>query len=142
MLHLTLPDFLNAFDLKVRVLAERSGAEAMKNLAGGILSASVDSEGYIPRFDNRGLVRFWPERSKMPALADVPSIKEFGKEVYWTTWAGISAPKGLPAEIVQKLDAALAEILKHAKLRELAHQNGFSVSYLSTANFQNVFDDA
>ncbi|MDL2210108.1 tripartite tricarboxylate transporter substrate binding protein [Desulfovibrio sp. OttesenSCG-928-O18] len=141
MLHLTLLDFLNAFDIKVRVMAERSGSEAMKNLAGGVLNGSVDSEGYITRFDNRGLVRFWPERSKLPGLTEVPAVKEFGKEVYWTTWAGIGAPKGVPADIVKKMDAALAEASKSAKLQELAMQNGFTVEYLPTAAFEKVFKD-
>ncbi|MDL2210109.1 tripartite tricarboxylate transporter substrate binding protein [Desulfovibrio sp. OttesenSCG-928-O18] len=139
MNHLTLLDFCNAFGIKVKVMSERSGAEGMKNLAGGTLDGYVDTEGYIIRFDNQGLIRLWSERSKDPQLADVPCSKDFGKDTYWTTWAGFSGPKGIPADIVKKLDAAFAEVCKIPAFYELAGKNGYGVTYLPTAEFEKVF---
>jgi tripartite-type tricarboxylate transporter receptor subunit TctC len=74
----------------------------------GVLPASL---GYIRSGQLRALAVTSPQRQA--ALPDVPAMAEFlpGYEAYG--WYGIVAPKGTPAEIVEKLNkeinAALAD---------------------------------
>jgi len=54
-----------------------------------------------------------PQRS--PLLPNVPSLAEFGyKDIDPWSWQGLLGPKGLPAEVVQSLNAHMNEILKMA----------------------------
>jgi tripartite-type tricarboxylate transporter receptor subunit TctC len=48
---------------------------------------------------------------RLPALPDVPTAKEFGLDYQMSIWAGIFAPKGTPADIVNKLAGALDKAL-------------------------------
>lgn len=135
--HLNLLAFCKAYNIKIKVMSERTGAEAMKNLAGGTLHASLDNEAYVPRFDMRGLVRFSPTRSPEANLADIPSTKEFGKDVYWSAWTGVAGPKGMPDAVVKKLDTIFAKIMKEPQVQALAKQNGLYAEYIPTAEFRS-----
>ena len=58
-----------------------------------------------------------PERS--PALPDVPTTKEAGLPDYQVSaWNGIFAPKGTPADITKKLNAAYAKALDDEATRK------------------------
>lgn len=138
--HLNLIAFCKAYGIELKHMPERSGAEAMKNLAGDTLDAVLDNEAYVPRFDTLGILRFWPTRSTDKTLDYVPSTQEFGKEVYFSAWTGIAAPAGTPADIIRKLDAMYAEIMKLPKVREQATQNGLYAEYLNTGDFQKLYD--
>ncbi len=139
--HLCLLDFEEAFGVKIKHLPERSGAEVQKNLAGGVFDMTVDSEGYLPRYDVRGLVRFWPTRSKNAAASSMPAVDEMGKKVHASAWNGMAAPKGTPKDIIAKYNAALGKVIKDPKVVEQAEQNGLNTLYMPTAEFQKFYKD-
>ncbi|MDL2209623.1 tripartite tricarboxylate transporter substrate binding protein [Desulfovibrio sp. OttesenSCG-928-O18] len=139
--HLNIIAFQKAYGIELKHMPERSGAEAMKNLAGGTLDAVLDNEAYVPRFDTLGLLRFWPTRSTDKAMDYIPSTKEFGKEVYFSAWTGMVAPKGTPADVIKKLDETFAQIMKLPKVQEQAIQNGLYAEYLNTADFQKLYNN-
>lgn len=49
---------------------------------------------------------------RSPQLPDVPALTEHFPGLVATTWAGMVAPPGTPAAIVNKLSAAIGEIMK------------------------------
>lgn len=54
-----------------------------------------------------------PKRLATPALKDLPTLQESGlKDFQVTIWHGLYAPKGTPADIMQKLNEALKAALK------------------------------
>jgi tripartite-type tricarboxylate transporter receptor subunit TctC len=56
--------------------------------------------------------------ARSPMLPDVPAIGEVVKGYDASGWYGICAPKGTPADIISKLNAAIGESLKDPKTRE------------------------
>ncbi len=88
-------------------------AVAFDNLPGSI--------GYIRAGQFRALGVTTTVRSE--ALPDVPSISEFVPGYEASAWYGLSAPKGTPAEIIDKLNtavnAALADPTMRRKLVDL-----------------------
>lgn len=58
----------------------------------------------------RALAVTTPQR--LPALADVPTVMEAGFPFQVTNWHGLIGPKGIPADIVRKLNAAVNEALR------------------------------
>lgn len=54
-----------------------------------------------------------PKRLATPALKDLPTLQESGlKDFQVTIWHGLYAPKGTPADVMQKLNEALKAALK------------------------------
>jgi tripartite-type tricarboxylate transporter receptor subunit TctC len=56
--------------------------------------------------------------TRSPMLPDVPAIGEVVKGYDASGWYGICAPRGTPADIIGKLNAAIGEGLKDPKTRE------------------------
>jgi tripartite-type tricarboxylate transporter receptor subunit TctC len=103
----------------------RGGAPALTDLMGGqvqvMFSPLPESIGAIRGGKVRPLAVTIAERSK--ALPEVPTVAESVPGFEASTWQGIGAPKGTPAEIVGKLNreinAALADPKIKARLDDL-----------------------
>lgn len=57
-------------------------------------------------------------KTRSPALPDLPTASEEGVDVEAYTWNAIFLPKGAPAAVVKKLNAALVETMKTPSVRE------------------------
>ncbi|SNS48554.1 Tripartite-type tricarboxylate transporter, receptor component TctC [Noviherbaspirillum humi] len=63
--------------------------------------------------------------SRLPALPNVPTVKEAGFPTYEVTnWHGIIGPKGIPADIVAKLNKAINESLNGANMETQLESDG------------------
>jgi tripartite-type tricarboxylate transporter receptor subunit TctC len=49
---------------------------------------------------------------RVPDFPEVPTFKELGYDLVASTWFAISGPKGLPPEIVRRLNDAVVEIMR------------------------------
>ena len=68
------------------------------------------------------------QRSKVPALAAVPTLAESGLPGFnFTVWHGLYAPRGTPPEVVEKLNAALRSALKDPELIKRQEALGITV---------------
>jgi tripartite-type tricarboxylate transporter receptor subunit TctC len=106
-------------------LPYRGGAPALTDLLGGqvqvmfvAMSASIE---YIRAGKLRALAVTTAMRQEL--LPDVPSVGEFVPGYEASAWYGVAAPKGTPAEIIDKLNreinAALADPRMKARLADL-----------------------
>jgi tripartite-type tricarboxylate transporter receptor subunit TctC len=57
-------------------------------------------------------------KTRSPALPDLPTASEEGVDVEAYTWNAIFLPKGAPAAVIKKLNAALIETMKTPSVRE------------------------
>ena len=98
----------------------RGSAPATQDLLGGridFMCAGITTAK--PVIDNgslKGLAVLSAARS--PAMPDLPTAREQGANVEGYTWNAIFLPKGAPAAIVQKLNAAAVEAIKTPAVRE------------------------
>jgi len=103
----------------------RGGAPALTDLMGGqvqvIFSVMPETIEYVRAGRLRALAVTTASRSE--SLPDVPSVGEFVPGYESSSWYGVGAPKGTPAEIVDKLNrevnAALADPKMKARLADL-----------------------
>jgi tripartite-type tricarboxylate transporter receptor subunit TctC len=73
---------------------------------------------------------------RSPILPDLPTIAEAGVPGYVASdWWGILAPAGTPQPIVDKLHAALEEVLKSADTQKFLNQQGATPVHMSSAEF-------
>ena len=67
---------------------------------------------------------------------DVPLLKtQTGSDWVNGAWRGIVAPKGLPADIAGKLEAALKKISDSPAYQDFLKQRGFGLLYANSADF-------
>lgn len=106
--------------------SHQGSAPAMQDLLGdsidSLLDAITTNVGQLKGGSLRALAVSTP--SRLPALANIPAFAALGypKLTGWQ-WLGLSAPKNLPAPIVQRLTALIPEIFAKpdfaARLEEL-----------------------
>jgi tripartite-type tricarboxylate transporter receptor subunit TctC len=104
----------------------RGLAPALTDLLGGqvqvTFASTAPSIEHVRAGKLRALAVTTATRSEM--LPEVPTVAEFAPGYEASTWSGVGAPKGTPAEIIEKLNketnAALADHKIKARLSDLA----------------------
>jgi tripartite-type tricarboxylate transporter receptor subunit TctC len=79
------------------------------------------------------------ERSK--ALPDVPTVAETVPGFEASTWQGIGAPKGTPADIVDKLNREINAALADPKIKARLDDLGSIPTPLSPAAYEKLIVD-
>jgi tripartite-type tricarboxylate transporter receptor subunit TctC len=79
--------------------------------------------------------------TRVPALPDTPTMTEFVPGYEASTWFGIGAPKGVPAEIVVKLNKEANAGLADPKLKAQLTDLGGIILGGSPADFRKLIAD-
>ena len=74
-----------------------------------------------------------------PEIPSVPTLKELGINVVFAVERGIVAPKGTPADILAKLEAACAQATKDPAFAESMKKQGTEVRYLDRKAYAEFF---
>lgn len=95
------------------------GSSAQKtDLMGGHLDIAAISAGEVPELHGgkTGTLKVIAQLSKVRSLAlpQAPTALESGYDVQMSSERGFAAPKAVPAEIVKKLESAIADALRDA----------------------------
>jgi tripartite-type tricarboxylate transporter receptor subunit TctC len=115
----------------------RGSAPALVDLLAGQLQVMFDNlPGQIGTI-NTGKVRALgvSAAQRVPDLPDVPAIGEIVPGYEASVWYGISAPKGVPNEIVDKLNHAVSTVLANPKLHARITQLGGQPMPMTPAEF-------
>jgi tripartite-type tricarboxylate transporter receptor subunit TctC len=109
--------FQNAVGVDMTTVPYKGTAPAITDLIGGQIDLLCDqTTNTTPQIEGKKVKAFavtTAKRLTTPALKDLPTLQESGlKGFNVTIWHGLYAPKGVPADIVAKLNAALKVALK------------------------------
>lgn len=69
------------------------------------------------------------------AFADVPTFRELGYAFDVPSPLGIAGPKGLPPEVVQKLEAAMQSAMRDAAFKQVAANYGIRLAYRNAQDY-------
>ena len=122
--------FRHELNLRLNHIAYRGSAPAMTDLLAGVVPAMVDSVANSLPHIRAGRVRALAvlTRSRVPWLPDVPTVAETaipGFEVIG--WAGLMAPTGTPAAVVERINAdARASLADPAIASRIAEMGGIA----------------
>jgi len=73
-------------------------------------------------------------KQRNPAVPDVPTMEELGlKDFEVGTWSAIIAPKGVPPEVVQKVNAAVNAVLNDPEVRKRLVAEGSEINPMTPA---------
>jgi tripartite-type tricarboxylate transporter receptor subunit TctC len=129
--------------IKLTHVSYRGTGPAMTDLLGGQIPVLFDNlPGSIQQI-KAGRVRALGVTTAMrvDSIPDVPTIGETVPGYEVSVWFGISGPKGIPREIVAKLNAAVNAVLAKPAIKQRFHELGGEVMPMSSAQFGKLVAD-
>lgn len=102
--HLTMLEMAKAANIKVVEVPYKGDAETVPALLGAQIDFAPITLSSVPEGRVRIIGLFAEQRN--PAIPDVPTVKEQGFDVTPTSFGGLFAPKGVPADVKARLEAA------------------------------------
>lgn len=125
--------------VEFRPVPFRGGAECIAALLGGNVEATfTDVPEAAGRPDLRVLVQFAAQRHV--DAPDVPTAREFGMDIDFSSFRSLGVPKGTPQHIVDFLREKFDETWHSQEFLTWANNAGVAPSYMSGADTQVMFD--
>lgn len=118
------PNSLVMFDLgqktggKFEQVSYKSGPDTMAALMGGQVEVIVPNPSDVMGYIKTGKLRLLASagQARWPEFPDVPTIRESGYPVAMDAWVGLAVPKGSPAEVLARLQAAVRTAMNSPRL--------------------------
>jgi len=119
--------------VKLTHVPYRGAQDAYQDILGGRVDLFFDISSTAKAQVEGGLVKALAVSSKdrQPFHPDVPSVYETGAPLDMESWFGLFAPAGTPEPILDKLRAAMAEVMASRDVQELFARTGGVVSTLT-----------
>src|SRR5262249_44714233 len=108
----------------------RGGGAAVNDLLGGHIGmAFLSLSAAVPQLGS-GKIRIiaMVEKTRYAGLPDVPTIGETVPGFEMSSWVGLFAPAGTPADIIAKLNAEVARVLTAESVKEKLASLGLVVA--------------
>jgi tripartite-type tricarboxylate transporter receptor subunit TctC len=75
-------------------------------------------------------------RERNPAVPDVPTLTEMGLADFDVgTWSGLVGPKGIPADVVQKINSAVSQVVNDPAVRQRLLDEGAEIRLMTPGEF-------
>ena len=136
--HLTTEYLKQVAGLNMVGIAYKGGAPALTDVLAGQIPLMFTNQDAVLSHVRAGKLRALavtsPQRN--PLYPDVPTIAESGyPDFSAVSWTGLSAPKGTPKEIVDKLEAAMVKAFNEPAARQKLEASGFVVVASKSPDF-------
>ncbi|MEG0922099.1 MAG: tripartite tricarboxylate transporter substrate binding protein [Comamonas sp.] len=114
----------------------KGDAEAVNALIAGHTKTGVFGNTVLP-YMNSGKLRALAiaSETRPPAFANVPTFREQGYDVVTPSPLGIAGPKGLPADIVKKLEGAVKAAMDDPAFQQAAANYGVRLEYRNAQDY-------
>jgi tripartite-type tricarboxylate transporter receptor subunit TctC len=136
--HLTMELFKNAQNIEMTHVPYKGSPAAVTDLIGGQVSVMFDTGPALLPHMRTGKVRVLAVASKQRngAAPNVPTMAEAGLGNFEApAWVGLAAPKGVPKEVVDALQKAMASWRDAPEVREQLTAVGAEPAAMSAAEF-------
>jgi tripartite-type tricarboxylate transporter receptor subunit TctC len=136
-LHLAGDQFKMMADVRILNVPYKGTAPALTDVLGGQVDMMFISLVTGSAQVRAGKLRAYgvTTAQRQPSFPDLPAIGEVVKGFESTAWFGVFGPAHLPAEITDKLNAAIVAALKDPKLRTQLENEGAAPAPMSAADF-------
>jgi len=121
----------------------RGGGAAVNDLLGGHIGMAFLSLSAVVPHVNTGKVRIiaMVEKTRYAAMPDIPTIGETVPDFEMSSWLGIFAPAGTPADVIAKLNDGIAKVLTAEAVKAKLANLGLVVVAGKPEELANVVKD-
>jgi tripartite-type tricarboxylate transporter receptor subunit TctC len=128
--------------LNLNHIPYKGGGQAMIDLIGGQVKIATITFSSVIEQVRAGKLRALAISSehRLPDFSDVPTFAELGHpDMVSSSWFALSGPKGLPHEIVDKLNREVAVVLQLPDVQKLLAQSAIEVKPMSPEETTRFF---
>jgi len=142
-MHVAMEMFAHAAGIKLRHIPTAGGGPALTALLGGhVESLSGGPNVSIPHI-KAGTLRVlagWGGK-RLPALPDVPTLKELGYEdAEFYIWSGLFAPRATPPAVIKVLREATRQAVSAPEFKSAMEKMETPISYMDADEFKKFWD--
>jgi len=141
VIHLATELFASMAGIKLNHVPYKGTGPAMTDLLGGQTDLFFSSPAAAVPQVQAGKLRALAVTTarRIPALPNVPTVAEAALPGYDVTlWHGLIGPKGLPREVVDRINGEVTKVLKIKETADLLQNDGVAPAGGSPAEFQAV----
>ncbi|MCD6073928.1 MAG: tripartite tricarboxylate transporter substrate binding protein [Rhodospirillales bacterium] len=129
-------------NVKFKVITVQGGGEIMQAILGGHADFGFSGGPHVDHVEaGKMRVLASAEDERLATAPDMPTIKEFGYDISSCSFFLVSAPPKLPAEIKNKLSAALEKAIKSSEMKDLIQNLKYPEYYLGPEAVTKVLKD-
>lgn len=114
---------------KVKYVHAKGAADSMVSVIGGHIDSAVSFPPAFGPHVKADRARALVINQKLEGYENVPTFADYGIKGSFEGWSGIFAPKGVPQEVVDKLSAATAKVMKDPKVMAAYKNIGAVIDY-------------
>ncbi|GAA5146615.1 tripartite tricarboxylate transporter substrate binding protein [Pseudonocardia eucalypti] len=134
---------LRADPSKVNYIAHSGGGEALTTLLSGRSTAGISGVSELLPQIQAGTLRALAVSSpaRVPALPDVPTLREGGVDVELQNWRGVVAPPGISPQQRESLEKLLVAMTRTPAWRDALARRGWGEATLAGPDFTRFVTD-
>jgi tripartite-type tricarboxylate transporter receptor subunit TctC len=128
--HMAMELFKQTAGIFMLGIPYRGGGPMMTDMLGGTIKLMFINQDVALQHIKAGKLRALAVSSaqRNPLYPDVPTIAESGYKGFEAlSWSGMSVPKGTPQPIVDKLEAAMTQVMQSPAIKQRMESQGFVV---------------
>jgi tripartite-type tricarboxylate transporter receptor subunit TctC len=120
----------------------KGSSGARTDIVGGQVDVMFDAETTMAEFARNGQVRMLGATglARSTNLPDLPTVSETVPKYEATIWLGLMAPKGTPADIVNKLNAEMRKIVNNPDVKATWAKQGAVPMSMTVAEFDQYLN--
>jgi putative tricarboxylic transport membrane protein len=132
-----------AAGIQFNYIAFQSGGEVNASLLGGHIDiASGNPTEVMPQFEGKTMRPLvLASEARVDKLPGVPTLKEMGFNVTFSTFRGINAAPGIPAAAVTYYQAAAKKVMESAVFKKYVDDNYMTAKFMDGAQTRKLYDD-
>ncbi len=140
--HLVAEVLAQQAGIKIEHVPYKGGSQGLTDLIGGHIAFGSQTLPSTAQYMKSGTLTAIAHSAKerLSEFAEVPTLKEQGYDIVSTTWYSLSGPAGLPDDIVQKVNRAVAEGMATPEAQQRLKQNGLISEAMSVTEFRKFVD--
>ena len=128
--HMAMELFKQTAGIFMLGIPYRGGGPMMTDMLGGTIKLMFINQDVALQHIKAGKLRALAVSSaqRNPLYPDVPTIAESGYKGFEAlSWSGMSVPKGTPQPVVDKLEAAMTQVMQSPAIKQRMESQGFVV---------------
>jgi len=143
--HIAMLKFERAAGVKLRHIPFKGSADVRAAIAGRQIMVAAINIGEALQYQKggtplRNLVQMSPARTNL--APELPTAREQGYDIEMSSLRGMAAPKGLPADIRERLVAAVERAAADAQFQAQAVKFFAPLRYLTPVQYEAIVRDA
>ena len=123
--------------IKVNYVPAKGGADMIKLILGKQVDMSF-SGGIHTRHPDKIKLIASVASYRHASAPNVKTLKESGIDVQAGAFHFVGGPKGMPSEVIAKLEAAMKVASKHATIKDISNKTKFPVAYNSSSDTAKI----